>query len=110
MVLGTTLMKGAGDPYYSPMFPRGGLTGYFRVDVQQIWGTSPTLDITIEHKNEDDTAFTTAGSFTQITASGSATKTQSTLKEIIRLKFVVGGTEAYAGMHFLLLAPQWLPQ
>ncbi len=109
MIIGITLLKGAGEPYYSPAFPRGGLTGYFRVEVQQVWGTNPTLDVAIEHKNEEDVSYAVAGSFTQITASGTFPKTQGTLREIVRFKITVGGTEVYAGGHVLLLTPQWLP-
>jgi len=109
MILGATLLKGNGDAYYSPSFPRGSMTGNFRVQATSKWGTSPTLDIDIEHRNADETSFVSAGTFTQITTTGSHSKTQSALKEIVRLKYVIGGTEAYAGWHFLVLAPQWVP-
>jgi len=109
MLIGATLLKGDGTPYYSPMFPRGGLVGYFRVDAQTKWGTSPTLDISVEHRNEADTAWTTASSFTQITTVGSFALQVGALKELLRLKYTIGGTEVYAGWHFTALAPQWAP-
>ncbi len=110
MVLGTTLLKGDGAAYSSPSFPRGSMVGSFRVQAMHKWGTSPTFDVDVEHRNAEDTAFTSAGTFTQITATGSHTLTVSGLKEIVRLKYTAGGTEVYAGWHFLVLAPQWLPE
>lgn len=104
-----TLLKGDGTPYDSPSFPLGGTTGYFRVDAQQTWGTNPTLDVAMEHRNEDETAWTVAGSFSRIRAVGSTPLAVSNLKEILRLKFTVGGTEVHAGWHIMALAPQWLP-
>jgi len=58
MVIGTTLMKLNGDPYFSPTFGRGGLGAVFSCEVFQVAGSSPTLDIEVQHKNVEDTSFT----------------------------------------------------
>lgn len=51
MVIGTILMKMAGTAYYSPTFGRGGLSATFVCETRQVAGTTPTLDIVVEHKN-----------------------------------------------------------
>jgi hypothetical protein len=69
--------------------------------------TNATLDIAIEHKNRADTTWTTAASFTQITAAGTATKRASGLKEQVRLKLTFGGTAASDWCHGWDLTPVW---
>ena len=109
MVIGTTLMKMAGSAYYSPTFGRGGLSATFVCEVRQVAGTNPTLDIDVEHKNADDTSFVSAGTFTQITAAGVHKVDVGALKEQIRFKYTIGGTEAWASVNFNMLAPSWRP-
>jgi len=109
MVIGTTLMKMAGTAYYSPTFARGGLAAVFACEVQQVAGTNPTLDIDVEHKNVEDTTFTTLGSFNQFTMADLKTLSASAIKEQLRFKYVVGGTAATAAVHFNMLAPTWKP-
>jgi hypothetical protein len=109
MIVGMILMKMAGLPYYSPTFARGGLAAVFSCQVFQVSGTSPTLDIDVEHKNIEDTSFVSAGTFTQFTAAGVDIKSLGSIKEQVRFKYVVGGTETYAAVHFNMLAPAWRP-
>ncbi|MGQ0612766.1 MAG: hypothetical protein ACT4PV_03325 [Planctomycetaceae bacterium] len=92
-----------------PTTRRRSLGGHFRIDARHKWGTSPTVDVEIEHRNAAVTAFPSAGSFTQITTTGFTPATVTTLKEIIRLKFTVGGGEVDAGWHLFVYAPQWIP-
>jgi hypothetical protein len=108
MVVNTVLFKLDANAYYSPEFGRGGLRAVFACMATHISG-SGTLDIDIEHRNSDDTAFTSAGTFTQITATGSSTKEVSALKEILRLKFTVGGSGPTSAVGYIMPPPQWFP-
>jgi hypothetical protein len=108
MVINTILFKLDGNAYYSPEFGRGGLRAVFACMATHVAG-SGTLDIDIEHRNSDDTTFTSAGTFTQITAVGSSTEEVSGLKEIIRLKFTVGGVGIGSAVAYIMPPPQWFP-
>jgi hypothetical protein len=109
MIVGSTIWKFDGNPYYSPEFPRGGLAGTFVIDVSHVNAT-PDVTVTIEHRNAEDTSFTTAATFSSITAVGVATKDATSLKEIIRLKFEFdAGDATNAAIHFLIQAPTWRP-
>jgi len=109
MVIGETLLKMGGTAYYSPTFGRGGLSAVFSCEVLQVTGGSPTFDVTVEHKNIADLNFATLGSFTQFTAAGVDTKNLSGIKEQVRFKYLVGGTNSYDGVHFNMAAPAWRP-
>lgn len=109
MVIGMTLMKLAGTAYYSPIFGRGGQGALFACEVFQVVGTSPTLVITVEHKNTEDVNFAILGTFDTLTAAGLGTKDLTGIKEQVRFKYVIGGTESYAAFHFIMLAPAWRP-
>ena len=80
----------------------------FSCDVLQV-GTAGTLDIDVEHKNPDEVNFMLLGSFTQLTAAGVGTKDLTGIKEQVRFKYTVGGTQAYSFVHFNMLAPAWRP-
>ena len=108
-VIGETLMKMAGSAYFSPMFGRGGLGAVFSCEVLQVAGTSPTLDIDVEHKKVEDTAYTTLGSFAQFTTADLKTLSATAIKEQLRFKYTVGGGTATAAVHFNMLAPVWKP-
>ena len=108
MVIGQTLMKLAGTAYYSPTFGRGGLAAVFACEVFQV-SSSGTLDIDVEHKNAEDTSFTTLGSFTQFSLAGVDTKDLTGIKEQVRFKCTIGGTQVYSAVHFNMLAPSWRP-
>jgi len=108
MVVGTTLLKLDGLAYYSPSFPRGGLAAVFAVDVTNLSGLSGFL-ITVEHRDEHDTTWTEAGAFTSITGVGTATKDLADLKQILRFKYTLTGSNAYDGVHFIMQAPSWRP-
>ena len=106
MVIGITLVKNA-SAYYSPTFARGGLAAVFSCEA--LLGTSFTLDIDVEHKNAEDTAFTTLGSFAQFSTADLKTLSATAIKEQVRFKYVVGGSQAYSSVHFNMLAPAWKP-
>jgi hypothetical protein len=69
--------------------------------------TNGTFDIDVEHKNVADTTATSAGTFTQITATGIATKRLTGLKEQVRFKFTAGGTADSDWIHFRMLQTVW---
>ena len=109
MILGTTIFKMGGEDYYSPPFGRGGNAAMFSMDVTHVTAT-PSVTVTVEHKNTDDTAWTGAGGFAAITGVGVSTKDLSGLKQQIRFKFAFdAGDAADAGIHFMMPAPAWRP-
>ncbi len=108
MVVGTTLLKLDGNPYYSPQFPRAGLSATFSADVSHV-DTGASLSITIQHRNSEDTTWTDLGSFSSITAVGTEQLDLSALLEIVRIKYVIGGGSSSSGVHFLMQAPSWRP-
>ena len=107
MVVGTTLIVLDGSAYYSPSFPRGGLAAVFSVDVSHLQGVSAFV-ITVEHRDEHDTVFATAGTFTTVTAVGPETLEVKSLKQIVRFKYALTGDPA-DGVHFIMQAPSWRP-
>lgn len=107
MVVGITLLKLDGSDYFSPTFSRGGLSALFSLEVLII--TATALGVIVEHKNLEDTSFTTAGTFSSITSTGVKTLTVTGLKEEIRLKFTLTGSNAYDAVHINVLAPAWRP-
>jgi len=109
MLVGTQVtVMGGTTPYFSPSFPRGGEAALFSLEVTHKMGSSPSLAVTIDHKNEEDTTWTAAGAFTAITATGVATKDLSGLKEELRFAFTPTGTDGDA-FHVIVAAPAWRP-
>ncbi len=95
-------------PYYSPSFGRGGEAAVFSVEVTLVDG-SPTMVVTVEHRNEDESTWTSPGAFDNITVTGVATKELSGLKEILRFAFTFSAGSAGDFMRVLIPAPMWLP-
>ena len=96
-----------GTAYYSPSFPRGGLAAVFAVDVTHLMG-SPTFKITVEHRNEDETSFSTLGTFADITSAGTSQLEVQSIKQILRLKYEFdAGDDPSDGVHFIMQAPSW---
>jgi len=108
MIVGTTIFRFDGNPYYSPAFPRGGEAAVFTVETTHV-SSAPTFDVTIQHKNEDDTSWADLGAFTSITAVGTSTKDVSGVKEMVRLKFTFTTTGADDAVHIIVPAPAWRP-
>jgi len=107
MTTGFNLFVMGGTALYSPSFPRGGEAALFSVEVLAKIG-SPSLAIDIEHKNTEDTTWSSAGAFTSITALGVASQDISNLKEEIRIKFTMTGTNGDA-FNLLIPVPAWRP-
>ena len=109
-VLGDTLVHdGSGTtPFYTPPFQRGGEAAVFTVEVTHLQG-SPSLTVTLQHKNVEDSSWSAVGAFSAITTVGVATKELSGLKEELRFAFTLTATVAGDWLHVLIPAPMWLP-
>jgi hypothetical protein len=105
MLLGELLFSSS-DPAYTPVAKRETDRVSITVEVTQISGTSPSLAVTLQHKNfVDDTWGDHSGGSITLTALGTGAKTYSGLKEQIRLKSVMSGTNAWARAFYY--DPQW---
>ena len=107
MTTGFNLFVMGGTALYSPSFPSGGESALFSAEVLAGIG-SPSLAISVETKNTEDTTWGVAGSFTAITAVGVASNDVSSLKEEVRFKFTMSGTDRHA-FNMLVPAPAWRP-
>ena len=109
-VVGTSLHKLDGNPYYSPSFPRGGLAGTFCADVTHYLGLTD-FTITIEHRDETDTSFATLVVLNAFTSATNAQVDISGIKQIVRFKYELNGGAATDGdgVHFVMQAPSWRP-
>ena len=107
MTTGFNLFVMGGTALYSPSFPRGGEAALFSAETLAKIG-APSLTIDVEHKNFDDTTWTSAGTFSAITSLTVSTKDLSGLKEEIRLKFTMTGTDGDA-FNLLIPEPAWRP-
>ena len=109
MIIGSTLFKLDGTEYYSPSFPHGGLGATFLCDVTHLEG-SPTVTITVEHRTEEETSFTSLAVFTSITTVGLKTLDAGSIKEVVRFKYEFdAGDAATDAIHFAMMAPSWRP-
>ena len=103
----TYFYAGAGaDPFYTPPMDRGGPSGTFGVEVSHL-ATSPTLTVTVEHKNRTETSWTTAGSFAAISATGVFQKDLSGLKQQIRVATSFASGSAGDMVRIAVLPVMW---
>ncbi|MDF1699929.1 MAG: hypothetical protein P1V36_02045 [Planctomycetota bacterium] len=112
MVIGTTIFYLDGNAYHSPTFSRGGLAATFSVDVTHLsLGAGVGLGIEVQHRNDEDTTWSSAGTFSSITSVDTYSKDISGLKENVRFVYTFqGGTPtALEAAHFLMMAPSWRP-
>ena len=109
MLTGFYVLKGSGGALYSPQFPRGGLAANFSVEILQLVGAPTSLSIAIEHKNIEDTAWASAGTFAAISAAGVFTKDLTLLKEQLRFTYTVTATNSWEGILMIVAAPAWRP-
>jgi hypothetical protein len=109
MIIGTPIIHdGTGTTaYYSPAFPRGGDAALFSIDVTHEGG-SPTMVVTIEHKNQVDVSWTTLGTFGAITAVGlSSLDVSGGIMELVRYAFTFSAGSAGDFFHVIVPAPAW---
>ena len=90
------LLRSNANPVNTEGEQRAGLKAVFAVSVFQIEGTQAKLDITIEHKNEDDMQWTLAATFASITTPGLYSKELAAPKQVCRLSLVLAGEKAWA--------------
>ena len=111
MIQGSLILKMVGGAYYSPVFARQTMSAVF---VVQVWnlggGGTTTVNVEVQHRNQTDASWATAGTFTAITADGVYTKQLSALKELVRYYFYVNGlsTNSYSGANVLGANPSWI--
>ena len=109
MIVGSTLFKLDGSPYYTSEMPRSGLAATFAFQVRNVSG-SPLVTVTIEHRNYDETAWSAAGAFSAISAVGTTTEDVTGIKELYRLRVEFDASNgADAAIHYFLPAPAWRP-
>jgi len=106
MLVGELILQSS-TSIYSDVITRGSGTATFYVDVLQSEGSvAGTLNIDIQHRNPEEDTWATAASFTGTTGTGLMSKTASSLKELIRLKFTLNsGTDAWKRVY--ILTPVW---
>ena len=107
MITGFWTFVAGGTALYSPTLGRGGEAAVFSAETLAKIG-APSLALEVEHKNTEDTTWTSAGTFTSITTLGVATKDISGLKEELRFKFTMTGTDGDA-FNLLVPTPAWRP-
>ncbi len=81
----------------------------FSFEVLDLQGTNASLTVTVEHKNADDTAWTTLVGIAAATTTGVVSAGAAAIKEQIRFSYVVGGSAATAMIYFNMLTPAWRP-
>ena len=108
MLIGQWIHKAGGTAMYGPTFGRGGLGCVFNATTLAMLG-SPTLTITVEHKNPEDTTFTLLGAFSSITTLDNFMKDLSGIKEEVRLKYTISASADWEGFLLLMTAPAWRP-
>ncbi len=104
VLVGGYYRKGTGATQYSPTFGRGGNAALFSCEILDC-DASTSLTVVIEHKNEEDTSWTTLATMT----SGVNTQTASAIKEQLRYAITVNGSQAWQSVYANILAPAWRP-
>jgi len=94
---------------YTTAIPRLADSATFRIDVVTFHdaGGSPSVTVTIEHRNQNENNWSTAETFTAITTTGLASRTVSGLRDLVRLKFQFTAGPAASYARFLILPPIW---
>jgi hypothetical protein len=100
-----TVLPAIGSPYYSPTFGRGGMAATFLAEIFAVTGT---FTIDVEHKNVEDTSWTTLCSFPAI-AAGIKDTSGSPIKEQLRFKYLFTAFSAGDAVYFNMMAPAWRP-
>lgn len=94
-------------PVYGADIARRGSAVIFAVRATQLGGSFPVLSVVIEHKNRDETTWTTAATFSPLTVPGQTrTKGLTSPKQQLRLKLTLAaGTAA----RVFIYKPRWQP-
>jgi hypothetical protein len=105
--IGDLFMRLGGVAYYSPTFARGGLAISIQHNIFALGATSVT--VTIEHKNIEDTTWASLTSATYNATGLTSALSSGPVKEQVRLKYVVNGTNDTDSVYLNTLAPVWQP-
>src|SRR5687768_1376539 len=108
MIVGDLMLVMAGMPYFGPPIAKSTNRARFAVQVTNMVGGAIVLSVVIEHRNREDTSWSTAGTFTNITTDGTYALDQSALKELVRYKFQFTAGSATDGAYIFAATPQWL--
>jgi|GEM_PF-3040765 len=109
MIVGVTLFKLDGNPYFSPEFPRGGLAARFAGSVSHV-ANAPNLTITVETRNSEQTLWTFIGFFAVVAAIGPISIDLTGCMEIVRFQYAFAPGDPWnASVHMLMQAPSWRP-
>lgn len=107
-MVGDYFIRFGGGDQFSPTFPRGGLAAVFAIEVLAIMA-STSLNCTVQHKNIEDTSWTTLVTFSAMGSTGVTTASATGIKEQLRFVFSVSGTNATDAVYANVLAPMWRP-
>jgi len=106
-IVGDYFRRNGGGAQYGPTMPRGGDAVVFGVEILAA-DASTSLDMVVEHKNVEDTSWTTLVTMSAMT-SGVNTATASGVKEQFRFAFTVNGSNPWNSVYANVLAPMWRP-
>ena len=107
MIVGEYYRRFAGAAQYSPTFGRGGNAALFAVEIFAV-DASTSHTVTVEHKNVEDTSWTTLTTLATLTT-GVNVADVAAIKEQLRYAFVVNGASANLCVYANVLAPAWRP-
>jgi hypothetical protein len=107
MKIGDYYRRFGGSAQYSGVFSRGGSGALFSIEILAC-DASTSFTVVIEHKNIEDTSWTTLATLAAMT-SGVNTQTATGIKEQLRFAFAVNGSNAYDSVYANILAPAWRP-
>ena len=109
MRIGKYFMRFGANVYqYSPVIPRGAESAVFSVEVLALI-SGAALEVAVQYKNAEDTAWTTYASVISANAVGVFTLEVTRIKEEVRLRYSVSGTNDTDTVYANVLAPQWRP-
>lgn len=105
MIIGVTIHKGL--TAYSPWFPRMGNAATFAGECIGVSGATNTITIQTKNESDTDSSATDKTPTVALSSAGVQTARVTDLKELVRFKYVVTGTNNYDWIHFRMLPPAW---
>src|SRR5262245_35180791 len=108
-IIGQILLRMGGGDFPGRTFPRLSNGGTFAVDLLGLSGSGATLEARIEHKNLEDTGWTTAATFASMNAVDIYTVNVAALKEQWRYVYSIGGSNPTNMAHYDELGVLWRP-
>jgi hypothetical protein len=110
MIVGETIFKMDGSPYYSPELSRQGLGAAFFVDVLHTSGVNTLLYAMIQSRNRDEQSWTDQPVPMTLQGVMKGSLDATDLREVIRLKIDFDiGEPAAASAQIFILEPAWRP-